>query len=1427
MKNKCKRILSFLLCLILCITVGIVNLPVSALPTMSEYTVTWYNPNTVKAVTQNEKNLTFVSGIQNSSETLDFEISFPAEGGIRLSTESKGYFAPSSLKKITYKALSATSLSLKPENSTLSVVLSYGSLPWSLTYSDSANGKSFTVYSSQMFFGFDADGVMQKVKMQGGITADEVIYGLGERYNGFNQVGSKVNLWNTDTGYHTWSDGNLVKSYANVPFMHSSTGYSMFFNSLYGGYADIGKADSSIYSLEFNGADFDFYMYLGTPLENIENYTALTGRPIASPEWAFGYWAGGTNTYWNNEEYGSDVERLRDVLKKYEEMGTMPVALYGEGSLSRKIQGYSILKPYDIKMLGWCHPTIDFNQTYNFTRAKMQSLLPDVAAEDLPSATKIGNESADYSYVDFSNPNAVALMKAAGYDTAIKRGLRGIMVDFGEYVDEWVTFSNGMKGDEMHNFYAYCYNKTMSEVFSSNVGDDHILFARAGCAGSQSFAATFGGDINSSFFGLKASLAAGLSISSSGFSTWGSDIGGHHLKEDQTFTDELYQRWLQFSLFSPLMRLHGSIDKNPWSFGTQAQETFKTAYALRENITDLLYSANLNANTTGAPMMQPMVVAFPEENWLASVEDQYLFCDELMVCPVVTEGATSRAVNLPEGRWTSLWDGSLFGSGTHTVSAPVNKIPVYVRSGAVIPVTLSEKYSIFEQASGEGLSGLLITPADNDRSVSYETADGEKMSFVNTRNGNSHRVAATESCSRDSLILSGVYADSVKVDGVALQKLSALPTTQAGYYVDKTNGKTVVKLGTAWKTVEFTDSRELPLELQGTNYSNNFSSAGAVTDFGVYFANGSSKTFVEEKASTHLSTSNGNLARITDANGYSERDIDRNIVSAVLLTRKYDDFVLDATIKGTAGGASSLGFVVGQQTPGAHYMSSADGGYAVFFKRFGDKMDLAIAYNGKTIKSNGAVSTFNRHTFAGELANFPTDFGISTADPMKVRLVMENKVLKAYIYNDLQGKYVQIGGDIALSSYSSGYIALAQSTAQTTPGAPNDQYFDSLIIRSNEAQEIKRATDAAITATSYSNAFTNSSLSMLQNDFDFYFAENQLNNYKYVKENMDKVSQRLYILNGWLNRNYQGGNNWQPYLGNVILQYKHRVFGDVKTEFSNRFLNGGTAKSTFMTVQIGQQEKGYSVYDKTSDKGGYLVTLQLCGGAWSKITVVQKDVALYTAAIGTESALATRPGFDKYVYVYDYNNLVEGSFSVEVKDKKLTVKRCGTVVISDFVLENYGPGYVSVGFDIGNPDSGTAINSLAITGSELPVYADVYGSAVTLKAFEGYELSTDGVNFNNQTVFTGLAHNTQYTFYHRIAPTENYAAGTIMSKTITIKFLPGDYNGDNVHQSTDLAILRKVLLGTDTADAEISDVNTDKTVDIRDLVGLKKLTVTQ
>ena len=1037
------------------------SLCASAAAVMTEYTVSWYSPAKVASVTKGTNTFSFVSTIGGKSDIINFELSFPEEGGVRLSTQNKGNFEPEALKKIKYKTVSSKVLLLTAENSELNVTFNYNTTPWSVTYSDGS--KSFTASASQMYFGFDSGNVMQKVKLEGALSSGEVIYGLGERYNGLNQVGKKVWLWNTDTGYHTKTSGDKPNSYANVPILHSSKGYTLYFNSCYGGYADIGKSDASKYSLDLNGADFDYYMYLGTPLENIESYTALTGRPIKSPEWAFGYWAGGTEGLWtagatSSSQTAKDLavfNNVKSVLNKYKEMGMLPSAVFIENRpLTERV--LKLAASYGVKPLAWNNPSV--TQWVNsetglsdLSIENLKSLLPDVAESELPAFYN-ADKTVRYDYWgDFSNPNMVQALKNGGFKKLIKAGLRGAMVDYGEYVDEWYYAYNGMKGDEMHNYYALPYTKTVNEVFKSEVGDDFILFARAGCAGSQSYGANFGGDTNGSFDGLKASISAGLSMSASGFSTWGSDLGGFH--SSSQISDELYQRWLMFSLFSPLMRVHGGQDKNPWSFGEQAQATFKTAYSLRYNMLDLLYSANLTANKIGAPMMQAMALAFPEDETFANVTEQYLFCNELLVCPVTASGKLNYTVYLPEGRWTSLWDGSLLGGGTHTVASPLNRIPVYIREGAVIPMTLSESYSYLEQPKN-GIDALVITPAAEAREVSYETADGESAAFESAKSGEYYTVTVKRGSGRKTVMLAGVFADAVTVDGMALPELSSLEGNEIGFYVDETNNRTIVRADVEWSRIRYTDGRALPQEMQGYTHYYGFDSGSLNTDlddFTVYHSSTNSKTFSAVTASNYLTTADGTLTRITDEGGYSDRDMDRNIVSAVLKTEQFEDVVIDATIQGTAGGASSMGFVVGQKALGAHYMGSANGGYAVFFKRYATAMNIGVAYNGKSILDDGTAKTFGRTTFAGSIENFQEKFGFGTGDKMRVRVSVINKKLTASVFSNVKGTYIDVCKDVPLNSYSGGYIALAQSTAQVTKGAPADQFFDSLGISASNA----------------------------------------------------------------------------------------------------------------------------------------------------------------------------------------------------------------------------------------------------------------------------------------------------------------------------------------------------------------------------------------
>ena len=154
--------------------------------------------------------------------------------------------------------------------------------------------------------------------------------------------------------------------------------------------------------------------------------------------------------------------------------------------------------------------------------------------------------------MDYSHPNALAVQRER-WKKYLDWGLKGLMVDYGEYIPESVLAYHGMTGAEFHNFSSYYYSKVNNQVFSEKYGDDFVLFARNATQGSQVWAGNFSGDQKGTFDGMKRAVNAMLTLTACGFSNWGSDIGGYGATENS----EIYTRWLQFGTFSPYMRLHG------------------------------------------------------------------------------------------------------------------------------------------------------------------------------------------------------------------------------------------------------------------------------------------------------------------------------------------------------------------------------------------------------------------------------------------------------------------------------------------------------------------------------------------------------------------------------------------------------------------------------------------------------------------------------------------------------------------------------------------------------------------------------------------------------------------------------------------------------------------------------------------------------
>jgi alpha-glucosidase len=206
--------------------------------------------------------------------------------------------------------------------------------------------------------------------------------------------------------------------------------------------------------------------------------------------------------------------------------------------------------------------------------------------------------------------------------------------------------------------------------------------------GSQRYAyGTWSGDISSGFFSMAKQRERMLSAINIGQVKWGMDSGGFH----GTPNAENYARWIQFSAFTPMFRVHGTLDeqRQPWLFGEQAEAVSKEAIELRYQLIPYMYSYERQAYETGIGLVKPLFYQFPNDEKLANDVESWMFGDHLLVSPVVEEGQTSKSIYLPEGQWIDYFKGKKYDGG-QTISYPLNAktwedIPLFIREGAIIP----------------------------------------------------------------------------------------------------------------------------------------------------------------------------------------------------------------------------------------------------------------------------------------------------------------------------------------------------------------------------------------------------------------------------------------------------------------------------------------------------------------------------------------------------------------------------------------------------------------------------------------------------------------------------------------------------------------------------------------------------------------------
>jgi len=256
-----------------------------------------------------------------------------------------------------------------------------------------------------------------------------------------------------------------------------------------------------------------------------------------------------------------------------------------------------------------------------------------------------------------------------------------------------------------------------------------FILSRSAYAGSQRLGVTaWSGDVLSDWLTFQRQIPAGLNYAISGMPYWTTDIGGFISGgnlADPNFR-ELFVRWFQFGVFSPIFRVHGTRtpDENElWSYGPDAQKILVDYDTLRYRLLPYIYSQAWQVTSAHATLMRPLVMDWRDDVNAQNTADEYLFGPALLVSPVTTQGATSRSVYLPQALWYDFWTGEKIEGGKRIAAdAPLAKLPLHVSAGSIVPF-------------GPTMEWATEKPADPIELRIYPGADGDFTLYEDENDG--------------------------------------------------------------------------------------------------------------------------------------------------------------------------------------------------------------------------------------------------------------------------------------------------------------------------------------------------------------------------------------------------------------------------------------------------------------------------------------------------------------------------------------------------------------------------------------------------------------------------------------------------------------------------------------------------------------------
>jgi len=543
------------------------------------------------------------------------------------------------------------------------------------------------------------------------LAPGERLFGSGESFTRLNKRGQKMVLWTCDA-----YGAQTPYMYKPVPFFLTSRGYGIFVHTSAPMTLDLGHSYDGAATIFLGDDVLDLFFFFGSPKEILTEYTALTGRAPTPPLWTFGLWMG-RESYSSEDETRAVAKKLRreripsDVIHLDTGWFEVPSRCDFEFSPSRfpnPKRMLSDLQDDGFRVSLWQLPYLN----------PKNDLHAEATERGYGVLSASGRPPVDDAVIDLSDPEAESWYKDK-LAKLLRMGADIITADFGEAAPLAGLYASRQASFLEHNLYPLRYNKAVSEA-TEEVSGHGTIYARSAWAGSQRYPVHWGGDAEPTDAAMAATIRAGLSLGLCGFSFWSHFIGGFPYPTPP----DLYLRWLAFGILTSHSRCHGQPPTEPWEYGERFTDEFRRIVEMKYRLMPYVYAQAKLASEEGYPMLRALFFEHPDDPTCWSVEDEYMFGEDILVAPLVEEPLT-RAVYLPLGTWVDYQGGEVYEGGRwHRISAGGIPVIALVRSGAAIPhADLAQSTDEIDWHSlelkvfsvrAESAEGLICLPEDGE-----------------------------------------------------------------------------------------------------------------------------------------------------------------------------------------------------------------------------------------------------------------------------------------------------------------------------------------------------------------------------------------------------------------------------------------------------------------------------------------------------------------------------------------------------------------------------------------------------------------------------------------------------------------------------------------------------------------------------------------